>query len=141
MVRRSMILSAVAIAVLSLIVVAGCSKGDSSLEGTSWRLSGWTLSSLDPADFTITLQFSDGKISGNSGVNTYSGAVRVGPSAAFAAGPLTSTEMAGPAPAMRGESVYMTLLSEAKSFKTAEGKLTLYDAGGNESLLFEAASK
>jgi hypothetical protein len=70
------------------------------------RLSEWTLSSLDPADFTITAQFSDGKISGSSGVNTYSGAVKLGPGEALSA-----------------------------------GKPTLYDAGGNGSLVFETASK
>jgi heat shock protein HslJ len=141
MLRRSIALASAAIVVLSLIFVVGCSNGDSSLDGTSWRLSGWTLSSLDPADFTITAQFSDGQISGNSGVNSYSGAVKLGPGGAFAAGPFASTEMAGPEPAMRAESAYMTLLGEAKSFKTAEGNMTLYDGGGNESLIFEAAGK
>jgi heat shock protein HslJ len=140
MFRRSLTLASAVIVALSLIAVAGCSDGDGSLDGTNWKLSGWTLSSLDPADFTITAQFSDGNISGSSGVNTYSGAVKLGPGAAFSAGPLASTEMAGPEDAMRAESAYMTLLGEAKSFKMAAGKLTLYDGGGNESLIFEAAS-
>jgi heat shock protein HslJ len=140
MLRRSMILASVGIVVLSLVGVVGCSGGDSALEGTQWRLSGWTLSSLDPADFTITAQFSDGKISGNSGVNTYSGEVRLGPGEAFSTGQLASTLMAGPEEAMRAEAAYMTLLGQAKSFKIAAGGLTLYDEGGNESLIFETAA-
>ena len=130
---------------LWLLVLAGCSPdsgspGGSPLEGTKWRLTEWTLSSLDPADFTITAQFTDGQISGNSGVNSYSGPYQVGPDDAFSAGQLAVTEMAGPEPAMRAEGAYLTLLGQAKSYKRADGRLTLFDQGGNESLLFEAAS-
>jgi heat shock protein HslJ len=141
MLRRSMILASVAIAVLSLLVAVGCSGGGSALDGTQWKLTGWTLSSLDPANFTITVQFADGKISGNSGVNTYGGEVKVGPGEAFAVGTIATTLMAGPDDAMRAETAYMTLLNQAKSYKMAGGTLTLYDEGGNESLIFEAASK
>jgi hypothetical protein len=42
---------------------------------------------------------------------------------------------------MRAETAYTTLLNQAKSFKMAAGNLTLYDVSGNESLIFEAASK
>jgi len=130
---------------LFLVVgVVGCkSNSDSttgnSLDGTQWKLTGWTLSSLNPADFTITANFADGQISGNSGVNSYGGPCTVGPGDAFMAGQLASTEMAGPEPAMRAESAYMTLLSQARSYKIAGGVLTLYDTGGNESLIFTAA--
>jgi heat shock protein HslJ len=109
----------------------------SSLDGTRWKLTGWTLNSLNPADFTITARFAEGQISGNSGVNTYGGPYRIGPGAAFSAGPLASTQMAGPEPAMRAETAYLTLLGQAKSYKMAGGVLTLYDGGGNESLIFE----
>ena len=123
----------------SLVVAAGCASEGGSLEGTSWRLSEWTLSSLNPADFTITVRFADGQISGNSGVNSYGGSYETGPGDAFAVGEIASTTMAGPDLAMRAESAYITLLGEARSFKVAGGRLTLYDEGGNESLLFDAA--
>ena len=42
---------------------------------------------------------------------------------------------------MRAEAAYLELLGQAKSYKMADGKLTLFDKGGNESLVFEAASK
>lgn len=141
MVRVSMTLRSFAISALSLIAVAGCTPGDHPLDGTNWRLSGWTLSSANPADFTITAEFSDGSIAGSSGVNTYSGAVKIGPGSAFKAGPLTSTEMAGPEDAMRAETAYTTLLTEARSHRIAAGTLTLYDGRGNESLIFEVASR
>jgi heat shock protein HslJ len=136
-------LSLIALSLLELCIfaLAGCSGGDSSLDGTQWRLTGWTLSSLDPADFTITAQFSDGNISGSSGVNTYGGGVTLGSAGAFSVGTLATTLMAGPDDAMRAEGAYMALLAEAKSYKVDDGTLTLYDGGGNESLIFEAEAK
>jgi heat shock protein HslJ len=122
-----------------LAVVGGCSSRDGTLDGTSWRLTEWTLSSLDPADFTITAQFEDGRISGNSGVNTYGGPVKLGPGEAFSLGRVSATEMAGDESAMRAESAYLTLLGQARSYRVSGTTLTLYDEGGNESLIFEVA--
>jgi len=149
--RRSKMHAAILIATVSLITLAGCSTGGgssgggstggNSLDGTQWRLTEWTLSSLSPAEFTITAKFAGGQVSGNSGVNSYSGPYDLGPGNAFSVGQLAVTQMAGPEPAMRAESAYLTLLAQAKSFKTADGKLTLYDQGGNESLIFEAVGK
>lgn len=144
MIRRSKALTAVFLMACALIALGGCSRDSgspdgSSLDGTRWRLTEWTLSSLDPADFTITLHFADGQISGSSGVNSYSGPYQAGPGDAFLVGQLAVTEMAGPEPAMRAESAYLTLLGQARSFKMAGGRLTLYDQGENESLLFEVA--
>jgi heat shock protein HslJ len=124
-----------------LVAPAGCSSAASKLEGTQWKLIGWTISSIDPANVTITAQFTDGQVSGNSGVNSYSGPCKLGPGDAFSAGPLAGTEMAGPEPAMRAETVYLTLLAQARSYKVVDGKLTLYDKGGNESLIFEGRGK
>jgi len=137
--RFARIITLVLVAV-SLAALVGCALGANPLEGTRWRLSEWTLSSLRPTDFTITAQFAGGQISGNSGVNSYGGACKVGPGAAFSAGPLASTEMAGPEPAMRAESAYVTLLTQAKTYKMAGDTLTLYDAGVNESLIFRPTS-
>jgi heat shock protein HslJ len=146
MIRTSKIVAAVLLLAAPLLALAGCSSdtGSSdggSLDGTQWRLTEWTLSSLDPADFTITAQFADGQVSGNSCVNTYSGSYQAGPGEAFSVQQIAVTEMAGPEPAMRAESAYLTLLGQATSFKVADGRLTLYDQGGNESLLFDAAGK
>lgn len=130
-----------------LVGIIGCennsnSTASSPLNGTLWNLTAWTLSSLNPADFTITANFANGQISGNSGVNTYSGPYKqLGSGDAFSVGPLVSTEMGGSEPAMRAEDAYLTLLGQAKSYKMADGKLTLYDQGGNESLIFDVASR
>ena len=42
---------------------------------------------------------------------------------------------------VRAEGAYLALLGQAKSYEIADGKLTLCDKGGNESLIFNAASK
>jgi heat shock protein HslJ len=128
------------LAAVMLLAGAGCAAPTAapapSLEGSQWRLSEWTLSSLAAGDFNITADFAGGQISGRSGVNAYSGPVTLGADGSFAVGRLRSTLIAGTEPAMRAESAYLTLLGQARSWKIANGKLTLYDAGGNESLIF-----
>ena len=143
--RPRLTLALVTLAAISVVVlaVAGCGGSGSepaTLVGTSWSLSGWTLSSLDPNDFTITAEFAEGKISGKSAVNTYFGPYTEGPGDAFSVGELAGTMMAGPEPDMRAEGAYLKLLSEAKSYKLDGGGLTLFDQNGNESLIFEAAA-
>jgi heat shock protein HslJ len=113
---------------------------DPGLDGTAWQLSGWTLSSVNPADFTITATFTDGKISGRSAVNSYGGSYKTGPDGAFSVSQLVSTQMAGPEPAMRAEHAYVTLLQQARSYSRTGRTLKLFDAHGNESLIFHRAS-
>jgi heat shock protein HslJ len=126
---------------VALLAVVGCGGSGSeapTLDGTAWRLSGWTLSSLDPNDFNITATFADGKISGKSAVNTYGGPYTEGPGDVFSMGDLVGTMMAGPEPDMRAEGAYLKLLSQAKSYKLDGAGLTLFDVSGNESLIFTA---
>ncbi len=126
-----------------LLLAAGCGGSGydaAQLDGTSWRLTGWSLSSLDPADFTITAEFADGRIGGLAAVNHYGGPYEIGPDSACSVGQLTSTQMASPEPAMRAEKAYLTLLAQAASCTLKNGALTLYDANGNESLSFSPAS-
>ena len=134
-------LAALLLIPVSLIALVGCSPSDSPLDGTRWGLDVWTLSYVSPRDFPITAEFADGRISGSSGVNTYSGPYRLGPGTAFSAGPFAATQMVGSEQAMRTEAAYLTLLRQAKSFKMTHAKLTLYDEFGSESLNFEAASE
>jgi heat shock protein HslJ len=119
--------------------IAGCSMGGDPLDGTKWKLEAWTVSSLAPTDFEITAVFSDGQIGGKSAINSYGGPYRAGPGSQFSVSELTSTMMAGSEPAMRAESIYTKLLGEAKSYKLDGTKLTLFDANGNESLIYESA--
>lgn len=137
----SKIIAPVLVIALSFIALAGCSGADSPLDGTRWKLDVWTLSSVSPREFPITAEFADGRISGGSGVNTYSGPYTLGPEDAFSAGSLTTTEIAGSEQGMRTEAAYLMLLGQAWSFKVTDAKLTLYDEFGNESLNFEPAGE
>lgn len=138
------------LAAVALVPVACGGSGASghALDGSSWRLIGWTLDSLAPDQFTITAAFAGGKISGTSAVNSYGGSYAAGAGGSSAGGAgdafsvvqLASTEMAGPEPAMRAERAYITLLQQARSYKLAGDILTLYDANGNESLIFRRAT-
>ncbi len=125
---------------LCLLTVVSCTSGGSNLGG-SWRLASWTLSSLDPSPFQITARFEDGTIAGSSGVNSYSGLYKLGAANSFAVQNISSTEMAGPEPAMRAEAAYTKLLGQARTYKDTGNTLILYDQNGNESLRFEAMGK
>jgi heat shock protein HslJ len=117
--------------------LAACASIADPLQGTQWKLSGWTVSSIDPASLGITAGFAEGTIAGRSGVNRYSGPYTTGSGRTFSVGSLAATRMAGPEPAMRAESAYLTLLGEARSYKLTDSQLTLFDSGGNESLIFD----
>jgi heat shock protein HslJ len=136
-----MMLAAAALVALALAAVAtaGCGESAPTLEGTSWRLTGWSISSQDPNDFTITAEFKDGRIGGTSAVNQYGGPYTAGDDGSFSVGDLASTMMAGPEADMKAEASYLTLLAAAKKYEVDGDTLTLCDAGGNESLVFAAA--
>ncbi|MDQ1241354.1 MAG: hypothetical protein QG550_605, partial [Pseudomonadota bacterium] len=78
MARSCSSLTVVPVFVLALIALIGCATERSELEGTQWRLTEWTLSSLDPHEFGITAAFADGQISGHGGVNSYGGSYTLG---------------------------------------------------------------
>jgi heat shock protein HslJ len=141
MARSFRSLAAVAVIVLALIALMGCARGRSELAGTQWRLTEWTLSSLNPRDFDITAEFADGQVGGYGGVNTYGGPYTLGSRQSFKVGSIASTEMAGAEPAMRAEGAYLTLLGQARTYRVEADRLTLFDAGGNESLMFETAGQ
>ena len=141
--RKPLYLTVLAVLLIStsLLILVGCSAKRNPLDGTEWKLAGWSLNSLDPADFTITAKFTKEDISGSSGVNSYSGPYKLGSSGAFSLGQVAGTLMAGPEPAMRAETAYLTLLGQASSYKVVASQLILYDKGGNESLIFASANK
>jgi heat shock protein HslJ len=141
--RRSSVfrLSMLAMSSALLAVCLSACARTSSLDGTSWRLESWSVSSLDPQNFTITAIFDDGRVGGTSAVNSYGADYRTGSGNAFSVGEVVQTLMAGPEDAMRAESAYIELLRASTSYKLNGTTLTLYDASGNESLVFSAAAE
>lgn len=126
---------------VTVIATGACASRGSLLEQTQWRLVGWSISSQRSDETIITARFADGRMSGSTGVNTYSGPYTASTGGGFSAGPFERTEMAGPERAMRAESGYMALLQRAASYKTTDGRLTLYGSGQNELLIFEPTAR
>jgi heat shock protein HslJ len=116
----------------------GDGAGTGNLAGTKWRLAGWSAGSPDPTLFTITADFSETSISGSAAVNTYGGPYTATADGAFSAGPIHATEMAGPADAMRAESLYFDLLGQARSYEIVGLMLTLRNEGNQDVLIFQA---
>jgi len=110
--------------------------GQSTLDGTSWRLEAWSVSATDPTAFTITATFADGQISGTSAVNSYGGPYKASRTGIFSSGPMNSTAMGGPPDAMRAEQTFFALLGQVKRYSRLEDALTLMDANRNPLLIF-----
>lgn len=137
--RRLLVLEgALALTIISILLATGCDAfggNGHALDGTRWRLVGWSVSAIDPRDFTTTAVFADGQISGSSAVNTFGGPYTTGSHGVFSVGEISQTLMAGPEPAMRAEQAYFALLTEAESYECTDGSLEL--SGPRGSLKFE----
>ena len=119
--------------------VPGGGAGTHVLDGSTWRLVAWTVSAIDPRDFTITAMFAHGRISGDSAVNSYGGPYTAGPGRRFTPGDLAVTAMGGLGPDMKAESAYLSLLGKATSFARHGDRLTLSDRRGDTILVYQAA--
>jgi len=106
------------------------------LAGTQWRLSDWSDGSLNPSQFTISAHFDEATIFGTSAINSYSGSYIATANHHFSVGDLQMTLMGGSKEAMQTESTYFQLLQEACQYALNQTNLTLFDAFGNELLIF-----
>ncbi|NKQ37184.1 MAG: META domain-containing protein [Chloroflexi bacterium] len=87
-------------------------------------------------DTTITAQFADGQVSGNSGCNNYSGSYELDGSG-ITFGPTAGNLMACPQEIMEQEAAYLANLSLVTQFNVNEGgQLVLSDADGNPLLIY-----
>jgi len=126
----------------TLVSVDSTTPAAADLDGKLWGL----LSYAGPEDqmidvlagSTVTAQFADGRVSGTSGCNTYTGAAVVNGSK-LQIGPLASTMMFcnEPEGLMDQESAFLAGMQNAALFKTADGKLEIYDVNGQLILSFE----
>ncbi len=87
MTRAKRWLSALLHGLIMASALAACAHtGSVSLDDTRWTLTGWSISSQHAADTGITAAFSNGNLTGHSGVNTYGGTYITTPAGAFLAG-------------------------------------------------------
>ena len=149
--RIALVLTMTAVLAFVVALGAGCGGSDdgsggdggaststsaAALEGTSWRLTGWSVSSKDPNDFTITAEFADDRIGGTSAVNQYGGPYTADDDGSFSVGELMSTMMAGPEPDMDAEQTYLQLLAQVEEFAIDGDELTLSAGSGNIALIY-----
>jgi heat shock protein HslJ len=130
------------LAALSALALAsaGCAavNGAPELDGTTWVLTAWSVSSASATDFTITVHFDDGTIGGQAPVNSYGGEYTV-KGDALTTSNVARTLMAGSPEADHAEAVYFELLDQAKRITVDDDTLTLSDEDGNELLVFASA--
>ena len=112
----------------------------SCLANTKWELTAWSVSSQNPADYPMTLNFDKKTFSGRSAVNNYGGGYKTGRNEKFETTGIWATKMAGPPEAMAAEAIYFDLLGKVKKYTKTSSVLTLLDENGNELLIFEKAS-
>ena len=126
---------------LSLALLTGCTSmaATPSLDGSTWQLTGWSESGIDPSAFKITANFAEGRIAGKSGVNNYFGPYTAGPGERFTIGATGSTRMAGPPEAMQAEQSFFRLLEQVRTYRRTGGELTLADADSKALLMFTAS--
>lgn len=98
----------------------------SQLEGAPWLLTRLRRGEKAPGNPPVTLSFSQGRISGSSGCNRYSGEVRPGASfGEIEIGPLAVTQMACQGPAEDLEHRYLAALGKVRKFGFLTGFLVL----------------
>lgn len=117
-------------------VIGAQPTGGAPLAGTSWVLTSGPFTAGDPS--TITLDFAETDLSGNSGVNTYGGGYTSSEDGSLQVSALRSTAMAGPPEAMTLEQEYLTALQQVFGYTVADGTLTLFGAA-DQVLVFTAA--
>lgn len=119
------------------LLLAGCGGTNmSSLSGdkTTWllhnaQIDGQTIT-VDSPDYPVTLSFADGEaMVGNSAVNKYRAPVTIDSGKIRHTGPIITTRMAGPMPAMRLESAYLKALNKADSIQQSGDTLIISGAG------------
>ena len=120
----------------SSVPARGAATGDSEQPPTmtgEWKLVKIGESET-PTSVTATLNVTaEGKVSGSTGVNSYSGQLA---KEKKLFGPLISTRRAGPREAMEVESALTKAMSEATRFEVRNKQLTIY-AGETPRLVFE----
>lgn len=118
-------------------------NNQSDILGTEWELTAWSVSSIEPNVATISLVINkNNTISGNGGINNYSGKINYKPKRQINISNLSSTEMASAnAIVNKAESNYFALLTKATQYLFKDKELILKDATNNELLIFKLIKK
>lgn len=128
-------------ALLSIVAVTmtGCGPSEDSklLEAHDWRATTIEYNAYTaPAD--ITAKFADGKVSGSTGLNQFSGTYELEPNRRISVKVAVTTNVAGTSEATLNETQYLQALESAKSYAANQDSLTLFSSTGLAVASFEA---
>jgi putative lipoprotein len=140
-----------AVATCALLASAGCAPGDgapssgtpanlslATLAGATWTLVSLGGQPLPQGTRSPTAVFDGVRLSGLGGCNRYTGQVQDRGPGAITVGPMASTKMACPPPAMEVESRYFAILGQVTQYRVAGSRLVL--SGPSGELTFERAT-
>ncbi|WP_333827808.1 META domain-containing protein [Pararhodobacter sp.] len=108
--------------------LAACATLQPELVPSNWQftaLNGRTLS----ADDRVTMEFAEGRVSGVSGCNRYTGPVALGEENAIAFGLLATTRMACLGEAAEIEAAFLHQMSRIDSYRFERGALVFFASG------------
>lgn len=111
-----------------------------ALAGRTWVLREWDHGEGVPAAPLVTLQYAEGRFTGRSGCNRYTGDVTAGTEAgAIAVGALAGTRMMCPEPVFAIESRFLAALPRANGLRMRAGRLGVVYTGatGAAMLIFD----
>lgn len=124
------------------LVLAGCAADKTpgvSLTGTRWVLTGLKTEPALP-DTSVTIEFSNGRISGSDGCNSYGGSVIMKGSQIRVGEDIVSTLMACADPIMQQSSAFYEALKQSTTYKVNGQQLMLLDASGQTLATFARQS-
>jgi heat shock protein HslJ len=111
-------------------------KPGNELTGVHWILGDDTGLGVPTDGVVVTADFAAGRMSGNSGCNSYS-TPYTGSGDSMTLGPVVGTRMACEPTGSAVESAFLALLPKVKSYKVTESKLELLDVDGKTILTFD----
>ncbi|HSG81387.1 MAG TPA: META domain-containing protein, partial [Gemmatimonadota bacterium] len=122
---------------LTPVIIGTVSVTD--LEGVEWVLTHLTWSEPAPEQLEITIEITEGQISGSAGCNRYFGDLEESSPGQVSIGALGSTRMACPGDVMELETRYLTALANVQSYSFLAGQLALTYRSDDDflALLFE----
>ena len=119
------------LAVILLLFLSACggSSITNPLNGTIWNLAAIN-DTLALVNTSVTVEFTDGKIGGSSGCNSYGGVYKVS-GKKITTDSIAMTLMACMDPGvMEQESAFLENLQNAQTFELTEGQLLIFSSDG-----------
>ena len=132
--------------VLALGIVAACASGNGAggeLQGTTWVLRSYAnggVLEIVPDGLYADARFTGGRVNGFAGCNDYAALVRAS-GRTLLISQVTSTQKACGDVEMTFESTFLTALHDSRFYGVRSDVLTIFAAGGEAVLVFDAAPK